>query len=142
MLCFFSTYLKYSTEAVEVEGEGEGEDEAEETLSKFGVLTSPNYPQDYPNCHDSSQEIRVAEGNTIKMHFTDFNTESRYDYVVITDGDGTNLVPAPEGRESGVWGGPEYIVSVTNRVLVNFFTDGNTQRRGWRLEWTERKLDN
>ena len=25
------------------------------------------------------------------MHFTDFNTEPRYDYIEITDGDGTNL---------------------------------------------------
>ena len=74
----------------------------------------------------------------------DFQLESPHpvDYVEITDGDGTNIVPAPEGRECGVWGGPEKIVSATNRVLVNFHTDGNQQRRGWRLEWTERKLDN
>ena len=77
------------------------------------------------------------------MRFTDFNTERGIDWVKITDGDGTNLVPAPGGRESGSsWGGPEYIVSATNRVLVNFHTDGDTQRKGWRLEWTERKLDN
>ena len=133
----FSNRCKYSSETVG--GEGEGEDE--EPLSKFGVLTSPNYPQDYPNSHDSSQEIRVAEGNTIKMRFTDFNTERKYDYVEITDADGTNLVPAPGGRESGnSWGGPEYIVSKTNRVVVKFHTDGDTHRNGWKLEWTERKL--
>merc|ERR1712243_95159 len=39
----------------------DGEGEVEETLSKFGVLTSPNYPEDYPSSHDSEQEIRVAE---------------------------------------------------------------------------------
>ena len=114
-------------------------------MSKFGVLTSPNYPEDYPSSHDSEQEIRVATGSTIKFRFTDFNTERRYDYVEITDGDGTNLVPAPGGRESGNraldWtAGPEYTVSKTNRVLVRFHTDGDTQRYGWRLEWTERKL--
>ena len=75
------------------------------------------------------------------MRFTDFNTERKYDYVEITDADGTNLVPAPGGRESGnSWGGPEYIVSKTNRVVVKFHTDGDTQRNGWKLEWTERKL--
>ena len=137
VLCFFSNKFKYSSETVG------GEVEGEETLSKFGVLTSPNYPQNYPNSHESSQEIRVAEGNTISMHFTDFNTEPRYDYIEITDGDGTNLLPGPGGRESGSWGGgPEYIVSKTNRVLVKFHTDGDRQRNGWRLEWTERKLDN
>jgi len=118
----------------------EGESEVEETLSKFGVLTSPNYPEDYPSSHDSEQEIRVAEGSTIKFRFTDFNTERKYDYVEITDGDGTNLVPAPGGRESGnSWGGEEYTVSKTNRVVVKFHTDGDTQRNGWRLEWTERE---
>ena len=76
------------------------------------------------------------------MRFTDFNTEPRHDYVEITDSDGTNLVPAPGGKETGVWGGPEYLVSKTNRVVVKFHTDGDTQRNGWRLEWTERKLDN
>jgi len=121
-----------------VGGEGEGEDE--EPLSKFGVLTSPNYPAYYPNSHDSSQEIRVAEGNTIKMRFTDFNTERKYDTVEIIDlGDGrTTWALTP--RESGSsWGGPEYIVSKTNRVVVKFHTDGDTQRNGWKLEWTERE---
>ena len=76
------------------------------------------------------------------MRFTDFNTERGIDWVKITDGDGTNLVPAPGGRKTGIWGGPEYLVSKTNRVVVRFHTDRNTQRNGWRLEWTERKLDN
>ena len=143
VLCFFSNQLKYFAEAVEVEGEGE------EPLSKFGILTSPNYPQDYPNSHDSSQEIRVAEGNTIKMRFTDFNTERKYDYVEITDAGGSfwtrlsgpRTSSGPTSRSTKA-GGPEYIVSKTNRVLVKFHTDGDTQRNGWSLEWTERKLDN
>merc|ERR1719365_573727 len=109
--------------------------DGEETLSKFGVLTSPDYPQNYPSHHDSEQEIHVAEGNTISMHFTNFNTERQYDWVEINDGDGTLLTP----KESGSWGGPEFIVSKTNRVLVRFHTDADTQRTGWRLEWTERE---
>ena len=136
VLCIFSSKLKYFAEAVW--------DGGEETLSKFGVLMSPNYPDNYPNNLDSEQEIRVAEGNTISIRFTHFNTEREYDYVEIMDGDGTNLITGPGGKESGGrWGGPEYIVSKTNRVLVKFHTDGDTQmRNGWRLEWTERKLDN
>ena len=65
----------------------------EESLPKSGVLTSPNYPQRYPNNHDSTQTIQVAEGKTISFAITDFNTELEYDYVKIIDGDGTNLNP-------------------------------------------------
>ena len=128
VLCF-SNKLKYSSETVEG---------GEEVLATFGVLTSPNYPQDYPNSQDSEQEIRVAEGKTIKMRFTDFSTEARYDYVVITD-DGTDLTTESGGKEPypGGWLGPRWIVSKTNRVLVKFHTNGNIQRKGWRLEWNE-----
>ena len=130
----YSQKIKYSSETVEVDGE------VEETLSKFGILTSANYPEDYPSSHDSEQEIRVAEGNTIKFRFTDFNTERKYDFVEITDGDGTILVRESGKRALDWTAGPEYSVSKTNRVLVRFHTDGDTQRYGWRLEWTERKL--
>ena len=99
-------------------------------------MTSPNYPQNYPSSHDSTQAIRVAEGKTIQIRFTDFNTEREYDYVEINDGDGTSLSP----RESGSWGGPEHIVTKTNEALVKFHTDGDTQRKGWRLEWSEPQL--
>jgi len=100
-------------------------------------LTSPNFPQSYPSSHDSTQAIRVAEGKTIQIRFTDFDTESEYDYVEINDGDGTSLLSP---RESGSWGGPLYIVTKTNEALVKFHTDGDTQRNGWRLEWSERQL--
>ena len=102
---------------------------------------SPNYPQNYPSSHDSTQTIRVAEGKTIQIRFTDFNTEVQYDYVEINDGDGTILAP----RESGSWGQlvhKGYIVTKTNEALVKFHSDEDKQRKGWRLEWSERKLAN
>ena len=111
---------------------------SEETPPKFGILTSPNYPQNYPSSHDSTQTIRVAEGKTIQIRFTDFFTEQEYDYVEINDGDGTSLLP----RESGSWGGPVFIVTKTNKALVKFHTDGDKQWRGWSLEWSECKLEN
>ena len=44
----------------------------EESTSKSGFLTSPNFPDYYPNSHDSTQTIQVAEGKIIKITFTDF----------------------------------------------------------------------
>ena len=109
---------------------------SEETPPKFGILTSPNYPQNYPSSHDSTQTIRVAEGKAIQIRFTDFNTEVQYDYVEINDGDGTILLH----KESGSWGGPGYIVTKTNEASVKFHTNRYNQRKGWRLEWSEYQL--
>ena len=38
----------------------------EESMPKSGVLTSPDYPERYPNNHDSTQTIEVAEGKSKK----------------------------------------------------------------------------
>ena len=116
---------------------------------KSGVLTSPNYPQSYPNNHDSTQTIKVAEGKIIYIDFTHFNTEREYDFVTLTDDDGTDLTDLTD-RYNGenrttdgrtvLWGKKEdqlpfaYIPS--NIVHVHFHTDRDTQRSGWRLEWT------
>ena len=65
----------------------------EEILPKSGVLTSPNYPERYPNSHDSTQTIQVAEGKAIRWTWTNFNTEPEYDYVQIVDrGSGGQLL--------------------------------------------------
>ena len=105
----------------------------EESMPKSGVLTSPDYPELYPNNHDSTQTIQVAEGKTIRWSWTHFDTESsRYDYVQIVDEDGTDLTPK-------YWGSslPLPSTSHSNIVHVKFHTDGDTQRTGWRLEWSE-----
>ena len=105
----------------------------EESFAKSGVLTSPNYPQRYPNGHDSTQTIQVAEGKTIRFEWTTFNTEHPdYDFVQIVDGDGKDLTPKLGGSSL-----PPPGTSNSNIVHVKFHTDGDTQRTGWRLEWKE-----
>ena len=110
----------------------------EESMLKSGVLTSPNYPNDYPNNHDSTQTVVVAEGKTIRYAWTNFRTEGwnggpggPYDYVEIVDEDGTSLQLA---YGSGL---PSPGTSNTNIMHVKFHTDGGTRRPGWRLEWNE-----
>ena len=105
----------------------------EESLVKSGVLTSPNYPEGYPNNHDSTQTVQVAEGKTIRYVWTNFQTEVRqYDYVEIVDEDGTILVSRKGGSSL-----PSPGTSNTNIMHVKFHTDGDTTRTGWRLEWNE-----
>ena len=114
----------------------------EERRPKSGFLTSPNYPERYPNSHDSTQTIQVAEGKTIRWSWTHFDTESsRYDYVQIVDEDGTNLTAKLGGtRLPAKIGGARLPIpgaSNWNIVHVKFHTDGDRQRTGWRLEWSK-----
>ena len=111
----------------------------EESRQKRGVLTSPNYPQLYPNNQDSTQTIRVAEGKIVYIDFTNFNTEREYDFVTLTDGDGTDLTDQL-GHGGTFLSGKKvddlpFGYSSSNIVHVHFHTDGNMQRSGWRLEW-------
>ena len=118
------------------------------------MLYSPNYPQLYPNNHDSTQTIKVAEGKTIWILLDKFNTEREYDFVTITDDDGTDLTDQlrdrsyredhtgqiirdeGETRLSGKYKDETKNANIqSNIVHVHFHTDGNTQRSGWRLEW-------
>jgi len=112
----------------------------EESMPKSGVLTSPNYPNSYPNDHDSTQTIEVAEGKTIRYVWTNFQIEGSgpggpYDYVEIVDGpveNGNFLMFRTYGSSL-----PPPGTSNTNIMHVKFHTDGDTTRGGWRLEWSE-----
>merc|ERR1719376_485114 len=65
----------------------------EEEQPTSGILTSPNYPERYPNHLRLVQKIQVPEGNTIWLRFTDFDCEHGADYVwIYTDmNEGTRI---------------------------------------------------
>ena len=91
-----------------------------------GVLTSPNYPERYPNDLIQVEKIQVPEGNTIWLIFTDFECED-VDIVSITDGDGTQL-----NSDSGeAW--RKQIFSNTNTVEIVFNADDSVNDKGFRL---------
>ena len=94
------------------------------------MLTSPNYPEDYPNNLDLVHKIQVPEGNTIWLRFTELTLEPFADKIRVTDGDGTSLGDYFNGL----------LVSRTNTIEVQFHTDSSTTKRGWRLEWGEFKV--
>merc|ERR1719381_244845 len=107
----------------------------EDSMPKSGVLTSPNYPQRYPNDHDSTQTVEVAEGKTIRYVWTDFQVEGgscSYDWVEIVDEDGYPLMSKECGSSL-----PSSGTSNNHIMRVKFHTDGDTTRTGWRLDWNE-----
>jgi len=105
--------------------------EEPESLPTSGVMTSPNFPADYPNDLHQRMTIQVAEGNVVNIHFTDYDVEHRVDYVQLSDADGTNL--GHFASKDDIKGN---ITSRTETVFVLFHTDSSVTKRGWSLEWS------
>ena len=106
--------------------------EEPESLPTSGEMTSPNFPAAYSNNLHERKTIKVAKGNVVNIHFTDFELETgAVDYVKVTDGDGTLLGLFLDDNLI------HDITSVTETVHVLFHTDGSVTRSGWRLEWSK-----
>ena len=99
-----------------------------------GVLSSPNYPGKYPNNHKKTETIQGGPGTVLVLEFTAFDVEShascRFDYLKIRDGDGTTLMGKTCGSSL-----PAQITSRTNKVFLDFKTDGKGKRTGWKVVW-------
>ena len=110
-----------------------------------GFVTSPNYPNLYPNGVHETTTIQVDQGKKIKLHFSKaFDLEDCCDYVEVIDQDGTVL----RGMGSKSWTLERVprvehwkpFVSKSAIVNVLFHTDGNVQRNGWSLFWGKLEL--
>ena len=110
-----------------------------------GVLTSPDYPSNYPNSLDMTESLQVESGKVLRMEFTFFAVESRpkcsHDYVKITDGDGAVLMDNSCGYSnrsstSSDFFQPPNITTRTNTVNIIFHTSSHTSNVGWSLNWT------
>jgi len=102
-----------------------------------GVITSPNYPENYDEVDPYVEEtypIEVAEGSRISLTFTDFAVEEEsscgWDWVQVEDGDGTELL----GRSCG-FQPPAPVVSNTNSITVTFHSDYTDTYRGFSATW-------
>ena len=99
------------------------------------MVTSPNYPCNYPNKLNHTERITAKEGMVVDLEFTVFKTESEHDKLEIQDNDGTILLP-----ERGGYALPPPIRSRTNVVHLRFVTDGSRTWTGWSATWTSAKL--
>ena len=110
-----------------------------------GVLaSSPNYPSNYPNNVNRTDSLQVESGKLLRMEFSSFyiqySFKCKYDYIKITDADGTILMDRSCGRShpgaSSDFFLPPIITTLTNSVNVLFHTDRFSQYPGWKLNWT------
>ena len=117
-----------------------------------GFVTSPNYPNNYPDNLERIETIQVEQGLLVSLQFTAFEISYRSgfnicidDHLSITDGDGTTLMEKSCGSSSEgnvQIGGqyissslPEAITSRSNVVNLRFNTDSSYTRSGWRVSW-------
>jgi len=109
---------------------------AEAVTAATGEVISENYPANYNAYMDKEYTIEVADGKQIKINFDTIDIEAgpscRYDYVLIKDGNGSELLPKTCGTNK-----PAPVTSTTNKVRVIFHSDSSVQRKGFKLTWTE-----
>ena len=141
-----------------------------EKLFALGVITSPNHPGNYPNNLEKTETIQVEQGLMILLEFNAFDIEESeyaknpdygideyslyydydtpecvYDYLTITDGNGTTLMEKScgstsdgnvvIGRENIGSSLPPAIRSSSNTINLMFTTDGSTSYTGWFVSW-------
>lgn len=101
----------------------------DETLTaENGTLTSPNYPNPYPDNFSHIWCIQPASGQPAVLHFDAFNTESGYDFVLIKDANGAIL-----SNTSGTTAPAD---STSTLLAVKFTTDGSVTATGWSAQWS------
>jgi cubilin len=100
----------------------------DETITaESGEVTSPNFPQNYPDMHKKTTCIIPASGNATTLHFTNFNTEQDYDFVTLKDGTGAVL-----SQTSGATA-PADVTGST--IVIKFASDQSVNAPGWRAVW-------
>lgn len=107
-----------------------------EITSSYGMLHSPNYPNDYARNVYCYWHFQTVLGHRIQLTFHDFDVESHqeciYDYVAIYDGRSENsstLGIYCGGRE------PYAVIASSNEMFMVLKTDAGLQRKGFKASF-------
>ena len=104
--------------------------------STEGEILSPNYPNYYEKNKDCFWRISTTQGKNIELNVVDMDVEfeesCKYDYIKILDGGelNSNILETLCGMSF-----PKTIVSTGNQILVNFHSDDQQSRRGFKIKW-------
>ena len=105
-----------------------------ESVPKRSIITSPNYPDNYPNGLHIQKAITVDEGYVVRISLKDLSLDhsSAYvtDYLEIKDGDGTLLRFFSNQAYYNLDYFASHIVSHTETVFLILDTE-----QGWKIEW-------
>ena len=105
-----------------------------------GVVSSPNFPDNYPYNLRKMDVIVIEEGLFVALQFTAFDVDddsgasssncARH-HLEILNGDGTTLM----GKTCG-YSLPASITSISNIVLLFFSTWHSDSKSGWSVNWS------
>ena len=104
-------------------------------------LSSPNFPNIYPNNLDETYIISSPGISVINITFEQFNVEKcdgascSCDYVTMKDGNGEYFTFDGSTRMCGEMCSFGKIESSTNQVVISFVTDYVHSRSGWSLQY-------
>jgi len=95
------------------------------------TLTSPGYPNSYPDDLDCVYHVSITNGMALSIYFNDFDVEDEsscsYDYLKIAD-ENNQIIGVYCGQRSG------QTVYVTGQyAVISFHTDGSVQERAYQL---------
>ncbi|MBN2273769.1 MAG: T9SS type A sorting domain-containing protein, partial [Bacteroidales bacterium] len=102
-----------------------------------GTITDNSGASDYQNNMSCEKLIQPADGGIITLTFTEFSTESGYDFVRVYDG---ATVSAPQ---LGTFSGsslPPVLTSSGGNMLITFITDYSVAAAGWSAAYTTQPL--
>ena len=107
--------------------------------AKSGVITSPNYPNNYDAHDDCGWLLEVDAAHTVKLMFEDFDVEPHsncsYDYVAMYDGNSTEapLLLMHCGRDVPE---PPTVRSSGSQMYVRLKADGSVSAKGFKANFT------
>ncbi|XP_028288640.1 cubilin [Parambassis ranga] len=103
-----------------------------------GYVTSPNYPQNYPQNTDCTWVLTVPNGEAVRIDFEDEfyiepTTSCLYDYLEVRDGStlNANLISRLCGNTR-----PSTQFSTGSFMLLRFRTDNSVTHKGFKLKYS------
>ncbi|KFD52311.1 hypothetical protein M513_06874, partial [Trichuris suis] len=95
------------------------------------ALSSPNYPQEYPNGVECFWTIEASRGELISIKVQDVSLEKGKDFLIIYDGDHEKKLFSISDELVQ----PRLIISTRNLVSVYFFSNYVNAHRGFSLSY-------
>ncbi|XP_070543219.1 CUB and sushi domain-containing protein 1-like [Ptychodera flava] len=100
------------------------------------TITSPNYPQNYPDDARCQWIVSTQVGTSIDVYFDDFNTEPCCDFFFAGNGD------TPSENTSVIWlysgfAKPDDFTSTGDTVWMRFASDSRVNFKGFQITLTD-----
>ncbi|XP_045124302.1 sushi, von Willebrand factor type A, EGF and pentraxin domain-containing protein 1-like isoform X1 [Portunus trituberculatus] len=98
------------------------------------IMTSYNYPLEYPGGLECLYLIRTQKGRVITLEILDFELENEKDFILVRDGSSPSdsLLARLSGPQEK---NPRFIVSTGSVIYFYFYTSLGTSHRGFRIKY-------